>query len=198
MSRFLAHLSRLKFIVRWGLKRNTSAENVIEHSWDVAVIAHLLASIRNTQFGGQLDANGIAAAALFHDAGEVLTGDMPSPVKYHSPEITRAYKAIERQAQHELWLLLPETLRATYRPLLLDDAIPAEHHELIKTADILAALLKCRHEIRAGNREFETALSDISLKAANMAEKMPEVRYFLDHFEPAFDMTLDELLAGKL
>lgn len=197
MSRFLAHLSRLRFIVRWGLKRNTSAENVVEHSWDVAVIAHLLASIRNAQFGGQLDANAIATAALFHDAGEVLTGDMPSPVKYHSPEITRAYKAIERQAQNELWLLLPETLRATYRPLLLDDAIPAEHHDMIKTADILAALLKCRHEMRAGNREFETALSDISLKAAHMAEKMPEVRYFLDHFEPAFDMTLDELLAGK-
>lgn len=197
MSRFLAYVSRLKFIVRWGLKRNTSTENVVEHSWEVAVIAHLLANIRNTQFGGTLDANAVAVAALFHDAGEVLTGDMPSPVKYHSPEITRAYKAIEHQAQMELWQLLPEALRAAYRPLLVDEAMPAEHHEIIKVADTLSALLKCRHEIRAGNREFETALADISLKAEGMAEKMPEVRYFLDHFEPAFDMTLDELLAKR-
>ena len=197
MSRFLAHLSRLKFIVRWGLKRNTSAENVVEHSWEVAVIAHLLANIRNTEFGGSLDANAIAAAALFHDASEVLTGDMPSPVKYHWPEITGAYKAIEHQAQIELWQLLPESLRERYRPLLVDEAMPAEYHEVIKTADILSALLKCRHEIRAGNREFETALADISLKAEKLAERMPEVRYFLDHFEPPFDLTLDELLAKR-
>ncbi|MFZ5699169.1 MAG: 5'-deoxynucleotidase [Pseudomonadota bacterium] len=197
MSRFLAHLSRLKFIIRWGLKRNTSAENVVEHSWDVAVIAHLLANIRNAQFGGALDANAIAAAALFHDASEVLTGDMPSPVKYHSPEITRAYKAIEHQAQMELWQLLPESLRECYRPLLIDEAISPEFHEIIKTADVLSALLKCRHEIRAGNREFETALADITRKAEKLAERLPEVRYFLDHFEPAFDLTLDELLAKR-
>lgn len=197
MSRFLAHLSRLKFIIRWGLKRNTSAENVVEHSWEVAVIAHLLANIRNAQFGGALDANAIAAAALFHDASEVLTGDMPSPVKYHSPEITRAYKAIEHQAQMELWQLLPESLRAYYRPLLIDDAISPEYHEIIKTADVLSALLKCRHEIRAGNREFETALADITRKAEKLAERLPEVRYFLEHFEPAFDLTLDELLAKR-
>jgi len=197
VSRFLAHLSRLKFIIRWGLKRNTSAENVVEHSWEVAVIAHLLANIRNAQFGGALDANAIAAAALFHDASEVLTGDMPSPVKYHSPEITRAYKAIEHQAQMELWQLLPESLREYYRPLLIDEAISPEYHEIIKTADVLSALLKCRHEIRAGNREFETALADIARKAENLAERLPEVRYFLDHFEPAFDLTLDELLAKR-
>ncbi|MFZ5722501.1 MAG: 5'-deoxynucleotidase [Pseudomonadota bacterium] len=197
MSRFLAHLSRLRHIVRWGLKRNTAPENVVEHSWEVAVIAHLLATIRNTQCGDTLDANAIAVAALFHDAGEVLTGDMPSPVKYHSPEITRAYKAIEQQAQHELWRLLPENMREAYRPLLLDEAIPVAHHELIKIADTLSALLKCRHEMRAGNREFETALADISLKAEKLAETRPEVRWFLDHFEPAFDMTLDELLAKR-
>lgn len=197
MSRFLAYASRLKYIVRWGLKRNTSSENVVEHSWEVAVIAHLLANIRNAQFGGDLDPDAIAVAALFHDASEVLTGDMPSPVKYHSPEITRAYKAIEHQAQVELWQLLPPALRDAYRPLLVDEAMPAAHHEIIKTADTLSALLKCRHEMRAGNREFETALADISLKAERMAETMPEVRYFLDHFEPAFDMTLDELLARR-
>ena len=197
MSRFLAYLSRLKFIARWGLKRNTTAENVVEHSWEVAVIAHLLASIRNARFGGQLDANAIAAAALFHDASEVLTGDMPSPVKYHSPEITRAYKAIEHQAQVELWRLLPEAMQPAYRPLLLDEAMPPEHHEVIKTADTIAALLKCRHEIRAGNREFETAHADISLKVEAMAAERPEVRYFLDHFEPSFEMTLDELLSRR-
>lgn len=196
-SRFLAHLSRLRFIARWGLKRNTSTENVVEHSWDVAVIAHLLANVRNAYFGGTLDANAIAAAALFHDASEVLTGDMPSPVKYHSPEITRAYKAIEHQAQVELWQLLPGALRDVYRPLLIDEAMPAEHHDVIKTADILAALLKCRHEMRAGNREFETALADISMKAEKLAERLPEVRWFLDNLEPAFDLTLDELLARR-
>jgi len=196
-STFLARLSRLRWIARWGLKRNISTENVVEHSWEVAVIAHLLANIRNAHFGGTLDANAIAVAALFHDASEVLTGDMPSPVKYHSPEITRAYKAIEHQAQTEMWQLLPDGLRAAYQPLLLDDAMPAEHHDVIKTADTLSALLKCRHEMRAGNREFETALADISLKAEKLAQTRPEVRYFLDHFEPAFDMTLDELLARR-
>lgn len=197
MSRFLAHLSRLKFIGRWGLKRNTTNENVVEHSWEVAVIAHLLATIRNTQFGGDLDANAIATAALFHDASEVLTGDMPSPVKYHSPEITRAYKAIEQQAQAELWRLLPATMQPAYRPLLLDEAMAPAHHVVIKNADTLAALLKCREEMRAGNREFETAQADIARKAAELAGEYPEVRYFLEHFEPAFGMTLDELLARK-
>lgn len=194
-STFLARLARLRWIERWGLKRNITRENVVEHSWEVAVLAHLLANIRNAQFGGDVDANAVAAAALFHDASEVLTGDMPSPVKYHSPEITRAYKAIEHQAQTELWQLLPAPLRERYRPLLLDEAMPPAHHELIKAADLLSALLKCRHETRAGNREFETAQADISLKAERLAATMPEVRYFLDHFEPAFDMTLDELLA---
>lgn len=197
MSRFLAHLSRLRYIVRWGLKRNTAPENVVEHSWEVAVIAHLLAHVRNSYFGDTLDANAVAAAALFHDASEVLTGDMPSPVKYHSPEITRAYKAIEHQAQQELWQLLPPELRPVYRPLLVDEDLPAAHHELIKIADILSALLKCRHEMRAGNREFETALADISLKAEQLAATRPEVRWFLDHIEPTFDLTLDELLARR-
>lgn len=197
MSRFLAHLSRLKFIARWGLKRNTSVENVVEHSWEVAVIAHLLATIRNTQFGGSLDANAIAAAALFHDASEVLTGDMPSPVKYHSPEITRAYKAIEHQAQRELWRLLPGDMQPAYRSLLLDESMPAEYHALIKTADTISALLKCRHELRAGNREFETAEADIAQKVEALAAEQPEVRYFLTHFEPSLGMTLDELLSQK-
>ncbi len=196
-STFLARLARLRWIERWGLKRNITRENVVEHSWEVAIIAHLLASIRNTHFDGALDANAISAAALFHDASEVLTGDLPSPVKYHSPEITRAYKAIEHQAQVELWQLLPESLRDGYRPLLLDEALPSAHHDIIKAADILSALLKCRHEMRAGNREFETALATIALRAEEIAAKQPEVRYFLDHFEPAFDMTLDELLAPR-
>jgi 5'-deoxynucleotidase len=196
-STFLARLARLRWIERWGLKRNITRENVVEHSWEVAVIAHLLASIRNAQFNGSVDANAVAAAALFHDASEVLTGDLPSPVKYHSPEITRAYKALEHQAQVELWQQLPDALRERYRPLLIDEAMPALHHEFIKAADLLSALLKCRHEMRAGNREFETALADISQKTGQLAAAMPEVRYFLDHFEPALDMTLDELLAKR-
>jgi 5'-deoxynucleotidase len=197
-SRFLAHLGRLRWIQRWGLKRNITAENVVEHSWEVAVIAHLLATLHNTRFAGKVDANAIAAAALFHDASEVLTGDLPSPVKYHSPEITRAYKAIEQQAQRELLLQLPEDLQAAYRPLLLDEALPAEWHEFIKAADILAALLKCRDEMRAGNAEFTSALADITQRAQAMAGRLPEVGVFLEEFAPAFDLTLDELLARRM
>lgn len=197
-SRFLAHLGRLRWIQRWGLKRNITAENVVEHSWEVAVIAHLLATLRNVRFAGAVDANAIATAALLHDASEVLTGDLPSPVKYHSPEITRAYKAIEQQAQRELLLQLPEDLQAAYRPLLLDEALPAEWHELIKAADILAALLKCRDEMRAGNAEFTSALADITQRAEEAATRLPEVRAFLEEFAPAFDLTLDELLAKRM
>ena len=196
-SHFLAYLSRLKWIGRWGLKRNTSQENVVEHSWEVAVIAHLLATLRNVRHGGNVDADAVAVAALFHDASEVLTGDLPSPVKYHSPEITRAYKAIEQQAQQELLRQLPADLQDAYAPLLLDSRLSPDCHELIKAADILAALLKCRYEMRAGNAEFATALADIAQRAEAMAARLPEVRAFLDEFEPAFDLTLDELLAPR-
>ena len=194
-SPFFAYLARLRFIERWGLKRNAMRENVMEHSFEVAAIAHALASIRNQLFGGQVDANQIAMAALFHDASEVFTGDLPSPVKYHSPAIRDAYKAIEAQAQIDLLTMLPTPLQATYRELLLDTAMPAAQHELIKAADTIAACLKCRSELLAGNGEFKVAAEDI--EARLQALNLPEVDYFMREFAPAFELTLDEICVSK-
>ncbi len=192
VSPFFAYVSRLRFIERWGLKRNAIRENVAEHSWEVAVIAHALACIRNAHFGGSIDANAVAAAALFHDASEVFTGDLPSPVKYHSPQLRDAYKAIEAQAQTELLAMLPAGLRSIYEPLISDRAVDADVHQIIKAADTLSAWLKSRSEINAGNREFSVALTEIESRLD--AFTLPEVRYFRDVFAPAFDLTLDEIL----
>src|SRR5690606_8048371 len=123
---------------RWGLKRNTIHENVMEHSWEVATIAHALALIRNRLFAGDLDANAIATAALYHDCSEVITGDLPSPVKYHSPAIQQAYHAIERAAEQELVALLPEALRADFAKVMIESDLPLAHRQLIKAADTIA------------------------------------------------------------
>lgn len=194
-SPFFAYLARLRYIERWGLKRNAMRENVMEHSFEVAAIAHALASIRNQLFGGQVNADQIAVAALFHDASEVFTGDLPSPVKYHSPAIRDAYKAIEAQAQIDLLTMLPAALQSTYRSLLLDTAMPADQHELIKAADTIAACLKCRSELLAGNNEFKVAAEDIESRL--QALKLPEVDYFMREFAPAFELTLDEICISK-
>lgn len=194
-SPFFAYLARLRFIERWGLKRNAVRENVMEHSYEVAIIAHALATIRNEQFGGTLNADQIAVAALFHDASEVFTGDLPSPVKYHSPAIRDAYKAIEAQAQGDLVGMLPARLQQHYRPLLVDAAVPASHHEIIKAADTIAACLKCRTELLAGNGEFKVAAADIEARLG--ALKLPEVDYFMREFAPAFELTLDEICLSK-
>ncbi len=191
-SSFFAYLTRLRFIGRWGLKRNSVPENVMEHSWEVAVIAHALAVIRNQEFGGQVDANHIAVAALFHDASEVYTGDMPSPIKYHSPAITQAYKAIESQAQYDLQNMLPERLQPVYSGLLLESNWSPDVHELIKAADIIAAVLKCRAELLAGNQEFAVAAREVEARLT--ALKSPEADYFMRVFAPALSLTLDEML----
>lgn len=194
-SAFFAYLSRLKFIGRWGLKRNSLPENVMEHSWEVAVIAHALATLRNARFGGSVDANAVAVAALFHDASEVYTGDLPSPIKYHSPAITQAYKAIEAQAQTDVHAMLPADLQAYYRPYLLEQEWPEDWHALIKAADTIAACLKCRAEINAGNREFSVAAADIEARIRGLT--LPEAQYFMQEFAPAFALTLDEMLPRR-
>lgn len=191
-SHFYAYISKLRWLQRWGLKRNTVNENVMEHSWEVATIAHALALIRNRFFGGTLDVNAIVVAALYHDCSEVITGDLPSPIKYHTPEITQAYKAIERQAEHELLNLLPEGLRDDFRPVIVEDHLPEEHRALIKAADTIAAYIKCHTEVAAGNREFSKA--EESVKARLEQLNLPEVRYFLDTFIGSYSLTLDELL----
>lgn len=195
VSHFFAYLSKLRWILRWGLKRNAIAENVMEHSWEVATIAHALAVIHNRRCGGRIDANAVATAALFHDATEVFTGDLPSPVKYHNPAITQAYKALERAAEHDLLELLPEDLREDYHHLLLEERVPENYRALIKAADTLAAYIKCEAELRAGNIEFSDAAEDIRARLAALA--MPEVEHFLATFLPSYRLTLDELLTSR-
>ena len=191
-SKFYAYLSRLRWIKRWGLMRNAVEENVMEHSWEVAVIAHLLATIRNRYFQGGLDANAVAVAALFHDASEVLTGDLPTPVKYYSSNLTGAYRRIESVARQELLGLLPEALRDGYRAMLDDEQWPDSQRQLIKAADTLSAYLKCLTELRAGNVEFDAAAKQLEAKLQGMA--LQEVDYFLRVFAPDCALPLDSLL----
>ncbi|MEI6335788.1 MAG: 5'-deoxynucleotidase [Methylococcaceae bacterium] len=195
-SHFFAYISKIRWLQRWGLKRNTVAENVMEHSWEVSVISHALALIRNCYFDGNLDVNAIVVAALYHDCSEILTGDLPSPIKYHSPEITKAYKSIEKQAEYELLNLLPEKLQQDYRPFMIEEELPKEHKAIIKAADIISAYLKCKMELAAGNQEFSIAEKDIEekLKAINL----PEVQYFLDTFTSSYELTLDELFKKNI
>lgn len=189
---FYAYLSRLRWIKRWGLKRNASTENVMEHSWEVAVIAHTLALIKNNYFGGTLDANAIATAALYHDITEVITGDLPTPIKYHSPQITNAYKQIEQQAEKELLQLLPAALKDDFAQLIQKDKLPNEQQDIIKSADKISAYLKCQAELKAGNKEFEIASAEI-VKTLEQS-KQQEVIFFMKHFAPSCSLTLDGLM----
>ncbi|HEY9035977.1 MAG TPA: 5'-deoxynucleotidase [Pseudomonadales bacterium] len=195
-SPFFAYLSKLRWIIRWGMKRNVVQENVMEHSWEVATIAHALALIRNRLYAGTVDANAVAAAALYHDVSEVITGDLPSPVKYHSDAIRDAYKSIEAKAEQELVALLPEPLRESFSCYMIEHQLPAEHRQLIKAADTIAAYLKCQAEIAAGNHEFSSAGKDIE-RRLKAYDALPEVVYFLKEFIPGYRLTLDELMLHK-
>lgn len=190
-SHFFAYLARMKLIARWGLMRNTYSENVAEHSLQVAQVAHALALIKNKFFSGNVDANQVAVLALYHDASEVVTGDLPTPVKYFNSQIQAAYKEIETRAEDQLVELLPEALRADYRPLISQKNASAEAVELVKAADSICAYLKCIEEKTSGNSEFSRAEKSIEDKIKNMNK--PEVAYFLEHFVPSFKLTLDEL-----
>ena len=191
MSHFFAYLSRMKFIRRWGLMHNTYPENIQEHSLRVAMVAHALAVIRNKLFAGNVNAERTAVLAVYHDAGEVLTGDLPAPVKYFNPEIKNAYKEIETAAARRLLNMIPEALKADYQRLFFIEAADREARELVKAADKLCAYLKCLEEIGAGNQEF--AKAEKALRASVEELDLPEVRYFLDTFVPSFRLTLDEL-----
>jgi 5'-deoxynucleotidase len=191
MSHFFAFLSRMKFIKRWGLMHNTYPENIQEHSLRVAMIAHALALTRNRLFGGNVSPERAAVLALYHDASEVLTGDLPAPVKYFNPEIRDAYHAIEDAAHARLLALLPDALKPDYRSLLM----PAEGDQplwaIVKAADKICAYVKCVEEVAAGNGEFVQA--EKTLRASVEALALPEVRYFLETFAPSFRLTLDDL-----
>jgi len=194
-SHFFAYISKIRWILRWGLKRNAIQENVMEHSWEVATIAHALAIIGNQRYAANYDANAVATAALYHDVSEVITGDMPTPIKYHSTGMQKAFKEVEVQAERELVNLLPEDLREYYEPLVISARIPADITRLIKGADTIAAFLKCQEELKAGNAEFSKASEDIAARLKGFS--MPEVNDFLEIFVPSYKLTLDELLNGN-
>ncbi|TGG95298.1 5'-deoxynucleotidase [Natronospirillum operosum] len=192
LSHFFAYLSRLRWIKRWGLKRNVVEENVMEHSWQVATIAHVLALISNRHFGGNLNAERIAVLGLYHDVSEVITGDMPTPIKYHSPTITKAYKAIEDEAEREILGMLPESLQPDFSGLLLHESIPEDQQRIVKYADMISAYLKCESELRAGNREFSSAHEQIERRIRNTGA--PEVDFFMSRFVESYTLTLDDML----
>ena len=188
-SHFFAYVSRMRFIQRWALMRNTAPENVEEHSHQVAVLAHALAVIRNEKFGGRVDPGRVAVVALYHDASEILTGDMPTPIKYDNPEIRDAYKKVEAVAENKLLRMLPEELRPTYAPLLSNQ--DPEIGKLVKAADKLSAHIKCLEELKAGNLEFREAAAQT--RQALEEYELPEVQYFLETFLESFTLTLDQL-----
>ena len=187
---FFAFINRMKYIKRWSLMRSIREENIMEHSQQVAVIAHALALINNKIYGGSVDINKVVLLAQYHEVGEVITGDLPTPIKYFNPEIKSAYKDLEKGACEKLLNMLPESLRDEYNNYIMPDE-QTEEYKIVKCADRLAAYLKCVEEIRAGNSEFKKAKASIGaeLKSA----KRQEVDYYLKEFAPAFDLTLDEL-----
>lgn len=189
MNNFFAYMARMRFITRWALMRNSYAEDIAQHSHQVAVLAHALAVIRNRCFGGSVDEGQVAVAALYHDAPEILTGDLPTPIKYYNPAIRDAYKQVEQVAQDKLLGMLPPELRGDYAAALS----PADGQvaQLVKAADKLSAHIKCLEELKAGNNEFRRAAQQT--REALEGYDLPEVQYFMTHFLPGFQLTLDEL-----
>lgn len=190
-SHFVANLSRLKLIQRWPLMRTITPENVQEHSHQVAVVAHLLALIKNKLFGGQVNPEKVALIALYHDVSEVITGDLPSPIKYYNQEIATEYKKIEAIAEKSLVNMVPEPFRDDFATLIEHDKIEPEHARLVKSADVLCGYLKTVEEIAAGNHEFEKAKNNILLTLEQY--RSDEVNYFMDVFVPSFSLSLDEI-----
>ncbi len=187
---FFAYISRMRYIVRWSLMRNSLPENIQEHSHMVAVIAHALGVIRRDVMGIPCDPNEAAVVALFHDSSEILTGDLPTPIKYHSEDIKGAYRQVEHLACNMLLDTLPEEIRGAYEPLLIGET-QERLHDIVKAADKLSAYIKCIEERKAGNNEFLSA--EKQNREQLEANPLPEVKYFMEHFIPAFELTLDEL-----
>lgn len=193
MHHFFAYVSRLKYIRRWGLMRSTQPENDAEHSLQVAMIAHGLAVIARDRYGKDVDPEHVLALAVYHDATEVITGDLPTPVKYHSPELRTSYKQLEALASQRLAAMLPEIMQPAFAPYLADGEDYA--HQLVKVADRISAYTKCMEEQRAGNHEFDAAGENV-LRAIEQID-LPEVRDFMAEFVPSFALTLDELNAPE-
>ena len=186
---FFAYLSRLKLISRWSLMRNTQPENDAEHSLQVAMIAHAIAEIGRGRYGRDVDPEHVLSLAVYHDATEVMTGDLPTPVKYHNEELRSAYRRLEDVSADRLLALLPDDLQPAFSPYLKQ--APGYGRDVVRAADRISAYIKCLEEKRAGNREFDYAAENV--KKSIDAIDLPEVRDFLADFLPAFEMTLDEL-----
>lgn len=184
---FYAMMSRMKNIYRWGLMRNTRNENLSEHSLEVAMVAHSLAIIKNKRLGGNVDANRVATAALFHDTSEIITGDMPTPIKYYNSDIKKAYKQIEKISEERLIGMLPEDMRDEFYSLYNPDE---QEQRIIKAADKISALIKCIEELSTGNREFEVAEKTIRQAISDL--KLPEADIFMEEFMESFSLSLDE------
>lgn len=191
MSHFFAYVSRMKLIQRWGLMRNTQTENIQEHSLQVAMVAHMLAVIRNRLFDGDVDPQRVIMLAIYHDCSEVITGDLPTPIKNFNNDIAGAYKKIENLAAERIFKMLPEELRGDYEDVFFHAQKDDELWKLVKAADKLCAYLKCLDELQAGNNAFLKA--ERSVMAGLMKMNMPEVTYFVETFSPSFSLTLDEL-----
>jgi len=190
-SHFFAHLARMKLIQRWPLMRSVSNENISEHSLQVAFVAHALAVIKNKKFDGELNPERIAILAMYHDSSEVLTGDLPTPIKYYNPDIAKEYKKIEAAAEQRLLSMLPEEFQEDFAPYLLSESAHPEDAAIVKQADCICAYLKCLEELSAGNHEYALAKKrlDVTLKE----RYSPEMDYFLHTFAPSFELTLDEI-----
>ncbi|MBQ4829899.1 5'-deoxynucleotidase [Alteromonas sp. MMG017] len=195
-SHFFAHLARLKLINRWPLMHNVRTENVQEHSLQVAMVAHALALIKNKFFGGTINAERIATIAMFHDVSEVLTGDLPTPVKYYNPDIKHEYKKIEKIAEHILIDMAPDAFKEDYASLIDANFHTEEEAFIVKAADVLCAYLKTLEELSAGNQEFKLAKKrlDKILKEYHS----DEVDYFLTRYVPSFSLSLDEITQEEI
>lgn len=189
---FFAMISRMKYINRWGLMRNTRNENIAEHSLEVAIIAHAMAVIGNTQFGKNYNAERAGMLAVFHDCSEIITGDLPTPVKYHSDEIRQAYQEVENLAENRLVAMLPQSMTEEYKELLTYSGEgDKELRPLVKAADKISAVIKCIEEEKSGNEEFKKAQETLMETIKNM--KVPEANVFIEEFLPKYKLSLDEL-----
>ncbi|GAA5645335.1 5'-deoxynucleotidase [Vibrio proteolyticus] len=190
-SHFFAHLARMKLIQRWPLMRSVSSENISEHSLQVAFVAHMLALIKNKKFGGTLNPERIALLGMYHDTSEVLTGDLPTPVKYYNPDIAKEYKKIEAAAEHRLLSMLPDEFRDDFAPYLISTEANPQEAAIVKQADTICAYLKCLEELSAGNHEY--ALAKKRLDVTLHQRRSDEMDYFLNTFAPSFELSLDEI-----
>jgi len=186
---FFAYVSRLRYIRRWGLMRSVMPENDAEHSLQVAMIAHAIAIMGRDNYGREVNPEHVLALGVYHDVSEVITGDMPTPVKYQTDELRKSYKDVERMANERLLSMLPDGMRTAYTPYL---SVPEDYdRQILKAADSISAYLKCLEERRAGNREFDAAGESIRKGLAQI--ELPEVQDFIREFIPSFELSLDEL-----